>query len=178
MFFDIKKTNIEDTGDEGGKKGMCLWQPPHSTCMWNAGRRRRQGRCLTVAWSAMVGGYAYNGHTREALELLFFAIQAEGMRPYRQRVLQREWGQIVTKWSGRSQRVQGWVHWIWGGRQSGWCTLALVHHSEKIANAFSILTTEPGETIRVTKKHRVCSDCHTAIKLVSKITKREIMLEW
>jgi hypothetical protein len=33
----------------------------------------------------MVGGYAYNGHTREALELLFFAIQAEGMRPYRQR---------------------------------------------------------------------------------------------
>ncbi|PVH61432.1 hypothetical protein PAHAL_3G034400 [Panicum hallii] len=53
----------------------------------------------------------------------------------------------------------------------------LLISNKKIAIAFSILTTEPGETIRVTKKHRVCSDCHTTIKLVSKITKREIMLE-
>ncbi|PVH61279.1 hypothetical protein PAHAL_3G004400 [Panicum hallii] len=33
-----------------------------------------------VAWGAMVGGYASNGHPREALEL-FFAMQAEGMTP-------------------------------------------------------------------------------------------------
>ncbi|KXG22797.1 putative pentatricopeptide repeat-containing protein At3g08820 [Sorghum bicolor] len=52
----------------------------------------------------------------------------------------------------------------------------LVHHSEKIAIAFSLLTTEPGETIRVTKNLRVCSDCHTAIKLISRITCREIIV--
>ncbi|CAN6331227.1 unnamed protein product [Urochloa humidicola] len=52
----------------------------------------------------------------------------------------------------------------------------LVHHSEKIAIAFSLLTTEPGETIRVTKNLRVCSDCHTAIKLISSITNREIIV--
>ncbi|CAD6270820.1 unnamed protein product [Miscanthus lutarioriparius] len=52
----------------------------------------------------------------------------------------------------------------------------LVHHSEKIAIAFSLLTTEPGETIRVTKNLRVCSDCHTAIKLISWITCREIIV--
>ncbi|TVU51570.1 hypothetical protein EJB05_03005, partial [Eragrostis curvula] len=46
----------------------------------------------------------------------------------------------------------------------------LVHHSEKIAIAFSLLTAGPGETIRVTKNLRVCSDCHTAIKLISRIT--------
>jgi pentatricopeptide repeat protein len=33
-----------------------------------------------VAWGAMVGGYASNGHPQEALEL-FFAMQAEGMMP-------------------------------------------------------------------------------------------------
>ena len=52
----------------------------------------------------------------------------------------------------------------------------LVHHSEKIAIAFSLVTTEPGETIRVTKNLRVCSDCHTAIKLISRITNREIIV--
>jgi hypothetical protein len=52
----------------------------------------------------------------------------------------------------------------------------LVHHSEKIAIAFILLTTKPGETIRVTKNLRVCSDCHTAIKLISRITNREIIV--
>ncbi|KAJ1273756.1 hypothetical protein BS78_05G008600 [Paspalum vaginatum] len=52
----------------------------------------------------------------------------------------------------------------------------LVHHSERIAIAFSLLTTEPGETIRVTKNLRVCSDCHSAIKLISRITCREIIV--
>jgi hypothetical protein len=42
----------------------------------------------------------------------------------------------------------------------------LVHHSEKIAVAFNLLTTGIGETIRMTKNLRVCSDCHTAIKLI------------
>ncbi|KAK3118214.1 hypothetical protein QOZ80_9BG0695790 [Eleusine coracana subsp. coracana] len=52
----------------------------------------------------------------------------------------------------------------------------LVHHSEKIAIAFSLLTSGTGETIRVTKNLRVCSDCHTAIKLISRITHREIII--
>ncbi|KAB8116320.1 hypothetical protein EE612_057366, partial [Oryza sativa] len=52
----------------------------------------------------------------------------------------------------------------------------LVHHSEKLAIAFNLLVTGPGETIRVTKNLRVCSDCHTAIKLISRITHREIIV--
>ncbi|XP_006662850.1 putative pentatricopeptide repeat-containing protein At3g08820 [Oryza brachyantha] len=52
----------------------------------------------------------------------------------------------------------------------------LLHHSEKLAIAFKLLVTGPGETIRVTKNLRVCSDCHTAIKLISRITHREIIV--
>ncbi|XP_048549295.1 uncharacterized protein LOC125528921 [Triticum urartu] len=52
----------------------------------------------------------------------------------------------------------------------------LVYHSEKLAIAFCLLTTQPGEVIRVTKNLRVCTDCHTAIKLISRITHREIIV--
>ena len=52
----------------------------------------------------------------------------------------------------------------------------LVHHSEKLAIAFCILSTRPGETIRVTNNLRVCTECHTAIKLISTIAHREIIV--
>jgi hypothetical protein len=52
----------------------------------------------------------------------------------------------------------------------------LVHHSEKLAIAFCLLSTPPGEAIRVTKNLRVCTDCHTTIKLRSRIAHREIII--
>ena len=52
----------------------------------------------------------------------------------------------------------------------------LCGHSEKLAIAFGILNTPPGTTIRVAKNLRVCSDCHTASKYISKIENREIIL--
>ncbi|KAM1319359.1 hypothetical protein ACFX13_004497 [Malus domestica] len=52
----------------------------------------------------------------------------------------------------------------------------LCGHSEKLAIAFGILNTRPGTTIRVSKNLRVCNDCHTASKYISKITDREIIL--
>lgn len=50
------------------------------------------------------------------------------------------------------------------------------YHSEKLAIAFALLTTPPGTVIRVVKNLRICGDCHTSIKLISKITGREIIL--
>ncbi|KAI6704247.1 hypothetical protein NL676_013383 [Syzygium grande] len=52
----------------------------------------------------------------------------------------------------------------------------LCGHSEKLAIAFGILNTPPGMTIRVAKNLRVCNDCHTATKFISKIEEREIIL--
>ncbi|CAN1326033.1 Pentatricopeptide repeat-containing protein At4g30700 [Linum perenne] len=48
-------------------------------------------------------------------------------------------------------------------------------HSEKIAIAFGLISTEPGTEIRIFKNLRICQDCHTASKYISKITHRVII---
>ncbi|KAK8926189.1 putative pentatricopeptide repeat-containing protein [Platanthera zijinensis] len=53
---------------------------------------------------------------------------------------------------------------------------SLEHHSEKLAIAFALIRTQPEETIRVVKNLRVCGDCHSAVKLISRITCREIIV--
>ncbi|XWS19595.1 hypothetical protein CRYUN_Cryun31cG0029000 [Craigia yunnanensis] len=50
----------------------------------------------------------------------------------------------------------------------------LRHHSEKLAIAFGLLKTSPGVAIRIVKNLRMCEDCHTAIKYISIVAKREI----
>ncbi|MQM01559.1 hypothetical protein Taro_034316 [Colocasia esculenta] len=53
---------------------------------------------------------------------------------------------------------------------------ALAVHSEKLAIAFCFIRTAPGTALRVVKNLRVCVDCHTAIKLISEIYEREIVV--
>eukprot|EP01018_Ginkgo_biloba_P013233 Gb_05439 [translate_table: standard] len=52
----------------------------------------------------------------------------------------------------------------------------LYHHSEKLAIAFGLINKSPGTTIWVIKNLRVCSDCHSATKFISKIAAREIVV--
>lgn len=52
----------------------------------------------------------------------------------------------------------------------------LQYHSEKLALAFALLNTPPGSTIRIKKNIRVCGDCHSAFKFVSKVVDRKIIL--
>ncbi|KAA8549489.1 hypothetical protein F0562_001173 [Nyssa sinensis] len=47
---------------------------------------------------------------------------------------------------------------------------AIRYHSERVAVAFGIMSTPPGKIIRVVKNLRTCSDCHSAMKLISKVT--------
>ncbi|XP_008789962.3 pentatricopeptide repeat-containing protein At3g62890 [Phoenix dactylifera] len=54
--------------------------------------------------------------------------------------------------------------------------LALSLHSEKLAIAFSLIKTSPGTAIRIIKNLRICMDCHVAIKLISKIYDRGIVV--
>ncbi|CAH9099700.1 unnamed protein product [Cuscuta europaea] len=49
-------------------------------------------------------------------------------------------------------------------------------HSEKLAVAFAVLVSEPGSVIRVVKNLRICRDCHTAMKIISKLENREIIV--
>lgn len=53
---------------------------------------------------------------------------------------------------------------------------ALTYHSEKIAIAFMLINAFPGSPITVIKNLRLCADCHLAIKLISKIYGREIVV--
>ena len=49
-------------------------------------------------------------------------------------------------------------------------------HSEKLAMAFGLISTQPGTTIKIVKNLRVCLDCHAVTKLISKITGRKIVM--
>ncbi|KAB2080212.1 hypothetical protein ES319_A05G055900v1 [Gossypium barbadense] len=51
----------------------------------------------------------------------------------------------------------------------------LNRHSEKLAIAFALMNTPPGTPIRIVKNLRVCNDCHSATKFISKIYNREII---
>lgn len=52
----------------------------------------------------------------------------------------------------------------------------LCEHAEKYALAFGLIHTPQGQTLRVTKNLRMCRDCHTTSKFISKVKKREIVI--
>ncbi|OAY66444.1 putative pentatricopeptide repeat-containing protein [Ananas comosus] len=53
---------------------------------------------------------------------------------------------------------------------------AVRYHSERLAIGLGLLVVPEGVPIRVMKNLRVCSDCHTAIKYLSKCTGRTVVL--
>ncbi|KAK9924366.1 hypothetical protein M0R45_032736 [Rubus argutus] len=52
----------------------------------------------------------------------------------------------------------------------------LENHSERLAIAFGLINLEPRSPIRIIKNLRVCNDCHSVTKLLSKIYNREIVV--
>ncbi|GAA0161514.1 hypothetical protein LIER_39245 [Lithospermum erythrorhizon] len=52
----------------------------------------------------------------------------------------------------------------------------LYGHSERLAISYGLLSTADGTPIRVMKNLRVCGDCHTYIKLASKLLERDIIV--
>ncbi|CAL4977210.1 unnamed protein product [Urochloa decumbens] len=53
---------------------------------------------------------------------------------------------------------------------------SLKYHSERLAIAFALINTPPGTPIRVMKNLSACVDCHAAIKMISKIVDRDIIV--
>ncbi|CAA6657965.1 unnamed protein product [Spirodela intermedia] len=54
--------------------------------------------------------------------------------------------------------------------------LSLLRHSEKLALAFALIATPSSRPIRIMQNLRCCKDCHTAMKLISRIEGRCIIL--
>lgn len=57
-----------------------------------------------------------------------------------------------------------------------WGTSTSSYHSEKLAIAFGIARTPEGTCLRIVKNLRVCGDCHSFTKFVSKAFNREIVV--
>lgn len=54
--------------------------------------------------------------------------------------------------------------------------MLLRHHSEKLAVTFGLMRLASDIPIRIMKNLRICGDCHTFMKLVSRFTSREIIV--
>jgi pentatricopeptide repeat protein len=54
--------------------------------------------------------------------------------------------------------------------------MQLCHHSEKLSVAFGLISTPPGTSLRIRKNLRVCGDCHTFMKFITKIVGRIIII--
>ncbi|KAL6144015.1 hypothetical protein ACLB2K_054710 [Fragaria x ananassa] len=52
----------------------------------------------------------------------------------------------------------------------------LENHSERLAISFGLINLEPRSPIRIIKNLRVCNDCHSVTKFLSKIYNREIVV--
>ncbi|XP_010258433.1 PREDICTED: pentatricopeptide repeat-containing protein At5g15340, mitochondrial [Nelumbo nucifera] len=53
---------------------------------------------------------------------------------------------------------------------------ALFNHSEKLAISFGLMSTKPGMPLYIFKNLRICQDCHSAVKLISSVYGREIVI--
>ncbi|XP_049373060.1 pentatricopeptide repeat-containing protein At5g15340, mitochondrial [Solanum verrucosum] len=53
---------------------------------------------------------------------------------------------------------------------------ALFSHSEKLAVCFGLISTQAGMPLYIFKNLRICQDCHSAMKVVSKVYNREIVI--
>lgn len=51
----------------------------------------------------------------------------------------------------------------------------VLHHSEKLAVSFGLISTPSSTPLQLVQSHRICNDCHNAIKLISDVYKREIV---
>ncbi|CAL9766481.1 unnamed protein product, partial [Musa acuminata subsp. burmannicoides] len=52
----------------------------------------------------------------------------------------------------------------------------LRYHSEKLAIAFGVIRMPPGAAIYIMKNLRMCDDCHVAMKLISIVTNRKLVV--
>ncbi|KAJ7973726.1 Pentatricopeptide repeat-containing protein [Quillaja saponaria] len=53
---------------------------------------------------------------------------------------------------------------------------ALQYHSERLAIAYGLISTPPRTPLRIIKNLRICGDCHNAIKIMSMIVGRELIV--
>lgn len=82
-----------------------------------------------------------------------------------------ELGQLMDK-AGNSTELDFSLHDVDEEREC-----PVTGHSEMLAVAFGLVSNASGGTIRVTKNHRICCGCHDALKAISRLEGREIIVK-
>ncbi|XP_002978226.2 pentatricopeptide repeat-containing protein At4g02750 [Selaginella moellendorffii] len=77
---------------------------------------------------------------------------------------------LLGKHGGHSPEIAEVMHDVAEGDK----VRILSHHSERLAMALGVARTSPGAPLTIVKNLRVCSDCHSTIKLASKALGRRI----
>ncbi|KAL9373875.1 hypothetical protein Peur_033495 [Populus x canadensis] len=115
-----------------------------------------------LSWTALIAGFAMHGYAEKALD-----------HPEIQQI-ERMWEEILGK-----IRLAGYT----GNNDDALFDIdeeekeSNIHrHSEKLAIAYAIMRTKGHDPIRIVKNLRVCEDCHTATKLISKVYERELIV--
>ncbi|XP_057982480.1 pentatricopeptide repeat-containing protein At5g66520-like [Malania oleifera] len=88
--------------------------------------------------------------------------------------ISRRWGKLLVK-----MKLKGYVpntSVVLLDMEENEKEKVLFRHSEKLALVFGLMNTSPGTPIRIMKNLRVCEDCHAALKLISGIVGREIVV--
>jgi hypothetical protein len=78
----------------------------------------------------------------------------------------------MIKQLGYVQNIEAVLHDVEDEQKESY----LNYHSEKLAIAYGLMKIPSPAPIRVIKNLRICDDCHTAVKLISKVTNRLIIV--
>ncbi|CAN5970524.1 unnamed protein product [Sphagnum jensenii] len=132
-----------------------------------------------VSWNALLGGFAMHGQHKEAL-VHFERMCEEGVHPdditFVCLLSACSHGGFVDE-GLRFYALMTTVYRIPAKLEHYTCMVFhLCHHSEKLAIAFGLMSTDPGTPLRIVKNLRVCEDCHTSTKFISKIVRRKIIV--
>ncbi|KAK1319957.1 Pentatricopeptide repeat-containing protein [Acorus calamus] len=145
---------------------------------WFEGMRNRD----VVAWSAMISGYSQSNRCLEAL-MLFQEMRKADVEPNeitmdtahpRARAIYDKVEEMMGRIKSEGYRPNTSEARLDAKEDEKEASVS--HHSEKLAIAFGLIQSSPGATIRVSKNLRVCTDCHSATKLISKVYEREIVV--
>ncbi|KAL5995115.1 hypothetical protein ACLOJK_025173 [Asimina triloba] len=83
-----------------------------------------------------------------------------------------EWLRKKIKKEGYVPNLDADLHDVKAGQKERFLWV----HSERLALAFGLIKTMPGTPIRILKNLRICPDCHTTFKFISKVVQREIIM--
>ncbi|URD89150.1 PPR repeat [Musa troglodytarum] len=124
-----------------------------------------------VSWTAVMASCTQNGHFEESLKL-FIQMADDGVRANGLTYAVALNSCAEIKLIGYVPNIACASHDVEDEQKEEY----LRYHSEKLAIAFGVIHMPPGAAIYIMKNLRMCDDCHVAVKLISIVTNRKLVV--